>query len=135
MGLGPLGHDSYSKCYRMFGFDVVETYGERLGQEMVCLPPVVLLPRRRTLPGLFLSFQGYRCDRFNDPCGIKYLHMIGDDELIFSVVRLATTAELIGRIKPIEPDVDIFGVMSADLQYACWATDSGIDIKGVVHLW
>lgn len=102
---------------------------------MVCLPPVVLLRRSRTLPGLFLFLQGYDCDGFNDPCGIDYLHVIGDNELIFSMVRLATTAELIGRIKPIEPDVDILGVVSADLYYACWATDSVIDIKRVVQLW
>lgn len=134
MAVGPLGHDSILTAIRCFDFDLVETYGERLGQEIVCLPPVVL-PRRRTLPGLFLCFQGYDCDGFNHPCGINYLHMIGDNELIFSMVRLATTAELIGRIKPIEPDVDILGVVSADLQYACWTTDSGIVIKGVVQLW
>lgn len=114
MGLRPLGHDSILKCYQMFGFGLVETYGKRLGQEMVCLPPVVL-PRSRTLPGLFPFFQGYDCDGFNDPCSIKYLHVIGDNELIFSMVMLATTAELIGRIKPIEPDVDILGVVSTDL--------------------
>lgn len=102
---------------------------------MVCLPPVVLLRQSRTLPGLFLFLQGYDCDGFNDPCGIDYLHVTGDNELIFSMVRLATTAELIGRIKPIEPDVDILGVVSADLYYACWATDSVIDIKRVVQLW
>lgn len=60
--------------------------------------------------------------------------MIGDNELIFAMVRLATTAELIWRIKPVESDVDILGVESADLQYACWAANSGIGIKGVVYL-